>query len=376
MRIAILADALDFQDAGIHYYLKGLLSAMSGDLQGHEVLLVRPGGADKFPGFGELLVPGSRWGSPSGLGRVLFQIPALLRKENVDLVVEPAHFGPFNLPPHIRRVTVIHDLTPVMFPGYHPLHSVLAHRLLLPRILRKADQVIVNSDNTGRDLATYYPLAAHKITKVSPVKDPLFFPRENEETLSKYGISAPFILTVGTIEPRKNLGFMLEAFELLREHHAHALQWVIAGGPGWKNRSFYDKLEKSPFRKDVILTGYVDRQDLPLLYSCCEAFVYPSHYEGFGLPALEAMACGAPVFLARSSSLPEVGGDAAFYFDAAGGPADLARQLGLLLNDRSLWLLQRQKSLGQAASFSAENACRQFFQAISKAIGNHNETTH
>lgn len=373
MRIAILADTLDFQDAGIHYYLKGLLSALSGDLQGHEVLLVRPGGMEKFPEFDELLIPGRRWGSVSGLSRVLFQFPMLLQKKNVDVVVEPAHFGPFNLPPHIRRVTVIHDLTPVMFPSFHPLHSVLAHRLLLSGILHKADQVIVNSDNTGRDLANHYPPTAQKMTKVSPVKDPLFFPRETTGELLKLGISAPFILTVGTIEPRKNLVFLLEAFEFLREHYASPLQWVIAGGTGWKNRSFYHKLEKSPCRRDIILTGYVDRQDLPVLYSHCEAFVYPSHYEGFGLPVLEAMACGAPVLLGRSSSLPEVGGEAALYFDSGSTPEGLAKLLRLLLSDREGRLLMRQKSLEQAALFSRENTRRQFFQAISKAIENQNE---
>ena len=367
MRIAILADALDFQNAGIHYYLKGLLSAISADLQGHEVVLVRPGGADSVPGFRELLVPGERWTTAGGLVRVLSEIPALLKKEKVEVVIEPAHFGPFNLPPEMRRITIIHDLTPIILPEFHPFYSTLAHRLLLPGILRKADQIIVNSDNTGWDLTRRFPFASGKVTKVSPAKDAAFYPREDSKILQKYGISAPYILTVGTIEPRKNLNLMLKAFEKIRLSLQLPIEWVIAGGPGWKNNSFYEALEKSPAKKDVRIIGYADRADLPVLYSSCEVFAYPSHYEGFGLPALEAMACGAPVLLSGSSSMPEVGGEAALYFNPAAESAALESLLPALLNNKEQKSSLRQKSLERAATFSPEITRGQFFQAISKS---------
>ncbi|MEY3368164.1 MAG: hypothetical protein RI973_1319 [Bacteroidota bacterium] len=367
MRIAILADALDFQNAGIHYYLKGLLSAISADLQGHEVMLVRPGGADKFPEFRELTVPGDRWTTPRGLVRVLHEIPALLKKEKVEVVIEPAHFGPFNLPPEMRRITIIHDLTPVILPEYHPFYSNLAHRLLLPGILRKADQIIVNSENTGRDLTGRFPFVSGKVTKVSPARDNAFHPRKNSKVLQKYGISSPYILTVGTIEPRKNLNLMLKAFEKIRLSLQLPIEWVIAGGPGWKNNSFYEALEKSPAKKDVRITGYAERADLPALYSSCEVFAYPSHYEGFGLPALEAMACSAPVLLSGSSSMPEVGGEAALYFNPGAGSAELEVLLAELLNDTQQKSSLSQKSLERAATFSPEITRGQFFQAISKS---------
>jgi glycosyltransferase involved in cell wall biosynthesis len=180
--------------------------------------------------------------------------------------------------------------------------------------------------------------------------------------LQKYGLRQPYLLFVGTLEPRKNLLSLLRAYENFRRS-GPAMQLVLVGREGWKNKDFFTALEASPYRADIVLTGYTERAELPVLYSMAHLFVYPSRYEGFGLPALEAMACGAPVLLSRSSSLPEVGGTAAAYFD----PSDLEdfskKLLQTATGEQNLHQMAK-ASLQQAALFDWEESARAFLSFL------------
>lgn len=367
MRIAILGDALDLQYAGVHVYLKGLLTALSAVADGNEYLLVRPNPGAEFPTFREIVVPINKDLPGHQYWRALTAIPRRMVAEKVDVVVEPAHFGPFNLPQNIRRITVIHDLTPVLFPEFHAFPSGLVHRLVLPGIFRRADRIIANSAYTRSDIERHYPAALGKITVVPPGVASIFRPTQNGDVLRKYGIREPYLLTVGTIEPRKNLLAMLRAYELFRQNGGPVWQWVVAGKKGWKTSAFFSALSASPYREDVLLTGYTDHTDLPALYSMAQFFVYPSVYEGFGLPVLEAMACGVPVLVAGTSSLPEVGGPAAQYMD----PHDIqgfAGKMQQLATDSRLLADLRQRSVEQAARFQWE-AAAQTFREVLRGLG-------
>ncbi len=313
MKIAILADPIDNQRGGVHVYTRELVKALLDQDQENDYLLVREKPEPAFPGAIPLVVP------PKGPGlfyralRIFFLIPRRLRQAKVDAVLEPAHFGPFNLPRRVHRITVIHDLTPLLFPHHHLWHSQLLQRLLLKRILKKSSLVISNSRHTTRDILRFFPFLAGRVVTTHLGTNPGLRPTAASNYLDARGIGKGYWLSVGTIEPRKNLTGLLEAYQRFRAGGGTAIPLVIAGQRGWKASAFFEALEQHPYRQDIILTGFVPDEALPELYSHAKALLYLSEYEGFGLPVLEALTCGCPVICADNSSLPEVGGTVAYY---------------------------------------------------------------
>lgn len=364
MKIAILAGPLDNQSAGVHTYTKGLVGALlQYDRENEYVLIREKKGSDLPSKVQQVVIPNLRFLPLFASLRLFVIIPLVIRRLGVDAVVEPAHFGPFNLPRHIRRITVIHDLTPLLFPHFHRWHSQMLQRLMLRRILKKTHLILAVSQHTYSDLARLFPFTKPKTVVLPPGCDSFFRPDPSKAVLKKWRIDAPYFLFVGTIEPRKNLILLLQAYHRFREQNKERILLVFAGGKGWKYRPFYDELAQHPYRKDIHLAGYVDKQDLPALYTHALALVYPSLYEGFGLPVLEAMACGAVVICSNQSSLPEVGGAAALYFDPEDG-AGLLSHMQAIVQDESPANKKKALSLQQAATFSWESTVRLFVEAL------------
>ncbi len=362
MRIAIIADPLDKQSAGIYEFTRNLLEKLPKVSKTHDFCFFR------FKVDSSLSVHQEEVKNPIGILnkdplRIFIKLPQAIKKWNPDLVIEPAHFGPFNLPKHIKRVTVIHDLTPIKFPGLHRFHSQLLQRLFLPGILKRADLIVCNSKNTLNDVLEYSPQAQGKIEFVHLGKDDSFKPKIDPGVLFKYGIGESFFLFVGTIEPRKNLNKLLSAYEDFKTKTSSPHQLVIVGAKGWKSKSFYRQLQASPFRKDIVLPGYVPAEDLPVFYSMATAFIYPSLYEGFGLPVLEAMACGAAVITSNTSSIPEVGGDAVLYVNP-NSVNELSQQMQLINEDNNCRTQLKEKALAQANQFSWERFTREFINLL------------
>lgn len=250
-------------------------------------------------------------------------------------------------------VLTVHDLIFRHLPEHHKPLNRWYLNLTLPLYCRRADHIVAISECTRRDLAAAYDVPADKITVVPEAADPRFRPQEPERVAAvrqSYGLPEQYLLFVGTIEPRKNLTRLLRAFEKLHaEGMTEAL--VVVGRRGWLYEDFFAELERSPARDVVQLLGFVPDADLPAVYAGAQALAFPSLYEGFGLPALEAMACGTPVACSGTSSLPEVGGDAALYFD----PESVESMVGTLrslLDDggRQEDLIQRGRE--RAAQFS------------------------
>ncbi len=324
MRIAILADPIDNQNAGIHVYTREMVNALIRTNPGHELILIRE---KKDPGLikAEQI---SVWNTRLPIGfaslRLFLIVPLILYFKKADVVVEPAHFGPFNLPGKIKRVTIIHDLTPIMFPGLHRWHSQILQKIFLRRILNKADVIISNSDNTTKDLCKVYPKNCSKVQRIYPGKSENYIYSNKSGVLEKYKITKPYFLFVGTIEPRKNLTVLLEAFRLYKEKNQNDHILVIAGGKGWKSESFFSALQAHPNKNQICVTGFIENDHLPTLYSQAISFIYPSLYEGFGLPIIEAMSCGTPVIASDNSSLKESGGNLTKYFNAK-DPASLSK---------------------------------------------------
>ncbi|XRP97070.1 glycosyltransferase family 4 protein [Methanocaldococcus sp. 16A] len=238
--------------------------------------------------------------------------PKVLKNHDFDIVHDVYHFGPFLFLKKPKRILTVYDLTPLLYSKTHKKSKVLMHKYYFPLVLKVTDKIIAISHHTKNDIIKHFKIPEDKIRVIHLAANENYRPlKENEinKIKQKYNLNDPFILYVGTLEPRKNILNLLKAFyKLKKQGIKHKL--VITGKKGWKYRNIFELIDKLNLQKEVIFTGYVPDEDLPGLYNAADLFVYPSLYEGFGLPPLEAMACGTPVITSNTSSLPEVVGDA------------------------------------------------------------------
>ncbi|NQV17426.1 MAG: glycosyltransferase family 4 protein [Armatimonadetes bacterium] len=365
MRIVIIADPIDEQYAGVYYYTKHLIEALIKIDKENEYIFMHTRINDFFNNQKEVIIPNYRW-LPGWMSlRKFVFISFALLKIKPDVVLEPAHIGPFSFFYKCKKVVTIHDLTPVLFPQYHIKISSIIHRLFLPLILRNADGVLVPSECTKKDIERLYqPKVPIQVTYEAVTED--FQPsskKQIREVKDKFGIEKPYILSVGTLEPRKNLITLLKAYKILSEK-GYDYQLVIVGRKGWYFKELLEEIEN--FGKDIIITGYVSRSELSAFYSGAEVMVFPSLYEGFGLPPLEAMQCGCPVICSNTSSLPEICGKAAILIDP-NVPEDLQIALQKVLTDDNIRSSMRHEGIKQAGKFSWEKCAREtleFFRLL------------
>lgn len=425
MRIAIIADPVDEQNAGIHYYTKYLIENLLKIDRGNEYVLIH---CRKNPIFGkwiaerkmrtdagtfEVVIPSMRRLFGGATLRKFALLSFVFLKYKPDIVFEPAHIGPFSFLWKCKKVVAIQDLTPILFPQHHIFISRFIHKHLLPRIFKNADGVITPSESTKRDIERLYGRELERgkksrlparwgeqgemmperkdggragmaladggrskiPIKVIPDAAAEFFKPADTQKIAvvraKFQITKPYILSVGTLEPRKNLEKLAEVFQEMRRE-GQDIQWVVVGEKGW----FYDELMRKlsggaaerggNLEENIILTGYVANEELAALYSGALCLVYPSLYEGFGLPVLEAMACFCPVICSNNSSLPEVCGDSAIMIDPLCKEA-LKTALRSILTSEKIRASLREKGILQAAKFSWKKCAREtltFFEQL------------
>lgn len=269
---------------------------------------------------------------------------------------------------NIKTVFTLHDLIFQFFPEYHlPLNRWFLVRAM-PHFLQSADAIIAVSKCTKRDAVRIYHLPPEKITVIYEGVNPNLKPEMNTERIAaareKYAHHQPFLFFVSTIEPRKNIVALVDALKVL---HARGFphRLLIAGRKGWLYQATFDHIKQTGMEPFVEFLDYVPDHDLPALFAACDAFVFPSLYEGFGLPPLEAMACGAPVIASNASSLPEILGDAALLVDPrdVGAIADATEHM---ITSPSLRDELRAKGFAQAAKYSWERAAQQTLQVYEK----------
>ena len=334
---------LTLPKTGVGHYTAELARALAGAAP-----------ADTF----ELVYPSSE-APPEGAPDPLPNLSPNLRTRRVEVGAVGRHWWALGLPRFTRRnarydlfhgtnfdvplwpgrptVLTVHDLSTLLHPETHTPRSVRRARRRLPLMTRVATLLITPSEAVRREVCERLNCPAAKVFVVPEAARAVFRPAsraESADVLARHGVSGDFLLAVGTVEPRKNLLTLLRAFEsLFAEGRARELRLVVAGGrEGWLNRDFYAAVEESPVKARVVFTGYVSDDVLSALYSSCRAFVYPSLYEGFGLPVLEAMACGAPVVCGDTPALAETAGGAALLV----APRDahrLARALLEIIDD-------------------------------------------
>jgi glycosyltransferase involved in cell wall biosynthesis len=277
------------------------------------------------------------------------------------------------LPPlkNARAVFTIHDLIFRFFPEYHlPLNRWFLG-LMLPKFMQRADAVIAVSEHTRRDVMKLMGVPGEKITVIYEGVHSSFRPVENRPELERvralYQLPARFILFFSTIEPRKNLVTLLDAYAALLRQDSNAPPLVVAGRKGWLYQETLQHIRDLGLSERVRLTDWIANADVPALLNLAEVFVYPSLYEGFGLPPLEAMACGTPVIASNASSLPEVVGNAGILVEPRDAPG-LAQALTRVLRDDALRHELRAKGLEQAARFTWERAARETLAVYERVL--------
>ena len=263
-----------------------------------------------------------------------------------------------------RTVFTFHDAIYALFPQYHLPMNRLFLGSMMPRFLRRADAIVTVSECSKRDAVRLYGIDPARIRVIYDGVDARFQPVTDPARLAqvraRYALPERYVLYVGTIEPRKNLTTLLEAFSATYNRQSAIGNWqlVIGGKKGWLYESFFARLRELGLEDEVVLPGYIADEDLPAVYSAASVFVFPSLYEGFGLPPLEAMACGTPVVCSNASSLPEVCGEAALLVSPTDVPA-LVQAMVRGLSDEPLRATLRARGLVQAAKFSWERTARE-----------------
>jgi glycosyltransferase involved in cell wall biosynthesis len=367
MRIAIDYSAAVNQRAGIGRLVRNQVLALAEVDHDNDYRLVyaRPnrGTVPQFPRAGNFsrreVGLGERWLTILW-HRAKLPVPADWLSGPVDLY----HCPDFVLPPlrHARGILTVHDLAFLMRPDCadNRLRSYLEE--VVPRSVRRADFIIADSENTRNDLVVLLGVKPSSVAVVPGGVEERFHrvtePDQLQRAREQLGVGgAPFILAIGVIEPRKNLNRLMDAFQALKQRGKTPadLKLVLAGGKGWLYDDIFEHHAASAVRDDILLPGFVSDDLLPAIYSAAEALAFPSLYEGFGLPILEAMACGTPVVASRSSCLPEVAEGAALLVEP-NNVDDLAGALELALLDVELRNRLIQDGLRRAQQYTWKRA--------------------
>lgn len=368
----LLSGSQTYRSAGVSGYIRQLLMhlpAAAPDL--HLTAFVPEIGQDAA--FDLEVRPSVRWDTRHPLRRILWEqlaLPIVAQRARLNLL-----HGAVNVNPAISpcpSVVTIHDLSFMRYPQAFPALQRLYLRTQVWRSARGARRVIAVSEATRRDVAALFGVPAERIDVVYNGVDAGFGPAPQDQVEAfrrRHGLPERYLLHVGTLEPRKNLVRLVQAFHGARQRSQdlQSVKLILVGGKGWDYDVIFQETERLGLQDVVIFAGYAPDETLPWWYRAAAGFVYPSLLEGFGLPVLEAMACGAPVITSRVSSLPEVAGDAALLVDPT-SIAELADALARLLTDKALADDLRQRGLARSATFSWQRTAQETAAVYRRAL--------
>jgi glycosyltransferase involved in cell wall biosynthesis len=297
-----------------------------------------------------------------------WSIPAMLRKYKADLFLSTDGFC--SLSTKVPTCLVIHDLA---FEHY-PQHLKLSHRLYLqhysPRFARKATRIVTVSEYSKKDIAERYGIYPDKIDVTYNGAHPEYRPltwEEQEAVKQEYAEGQEYFVFAGALHPRKNVVALLQAFIKFKKRHRSPIKLVIVGRMAWKFKELVALRETMPFKEDVIWPGYLDVDRLSKVIGAAYALVYPSLFEGFGIPILEALKCDVPGVVSNTSSMPEVAGDAALLVDPT-SVDDIAEKMGMIYKDENLRRKLVSAAAVQAAKFDWDNSADQLWQSMMRCL--------
>lgn len=321
MRIGINAQLLSFsqnyRNGGISHYIRYLVTELARNPGAHEYIVFVNGpaiAAQLGIQHPQLTFVPAAWSEAKPATRVLWEqmtLPGILRQRGIEVFHSPANVLPEFLPRGCAGVVTLHDLAFLRLPEVLTRPKRMYHRAFTVRSLQRATQIIAVSESTSQDLTELLHISQHRITTVNPCLDERFTRSFSADELQafrqRHDLKDDFLLYMGTLEPRKNIPALLEAYARLRQMTGTAVKLVLAGGKGWLYDEIFARVQQFGLADEVLFPGYVSDAEQPLWYRAAAAFVYPSLYEGFGMPVTEALASGIPVVTSTVSSLPEAG---------------------------------------------------------------------
>lgn len=389
MHIGINAQLLSFshnyRNGGVSRYIRSLLTELAKHPGEHEFTVFVNGQAviEQLTSMSichpQITYVPATWSESQPTARIAWEqltLPSLIRQKRIDVLHSPVNVLPEMLPQHCAGVVTLHDLAFLRFPAVLTRSKRLYHRTFTVRSLRRATMIIAVSESTRQDAIELVGIPAKHIQTVYTCINERFSNVSKEDEAhalrQKYGLTGDFLLYLGTLEPRKNIPTLIEAYARLRQTYNRQEKLVIAGGKGWLYDTVFEKVQALGLESEVIFPGFVPDEEQATWYATATAFVYPSLYEGFGLPVAEALASGTPTVTTTVSSLPEAGIGVALTVE----PHDVAAMADALytaLTDAALREKCRAMAPSIAERFSAhmmvQHTLRVYEQAASLRTG-------
>lgn len=368
MKIGIDVHSIGSGKGGNETYYRSLIEALPRVDQSNQYFLYHTrAGKRPMNGFARRNFATRRIRPASPYFRIPFALPAQIKREPVDVF-----HAQFIVPPFLkaRTVTTIPDIAYEHFPEFFPNYQKAWSKVLIRSSARRADHIITVSEHSKKDIVRTYGIEEEKITVTPEGVSEDFYPRPKaraKEIVRKYGIEGSFILYLGRLQGRKNLTRLVDAYSRIRKAGCEE-KLVLAGKPDSLFEVTIVRIRDLRLDEYVLLPGYIPQEDVPWFYSAADVFVYPSLYEGFGLPVLEAMACGLPVITSRGSSLEEIVGSAGLIVDPL-DESSLADALLRLLGDSELTRELSLAGLKRSADFSREEMARQTVAVYEHVMG-------
>ncbi len=364
MKIGIETNILSIDKAGAGVYTKELTSRLKTIDKENSYHFLKFGAGNRNRGIFSKL---------NGLACDIFWMQFILsrelKKHKLDLLHCPAFKAPLKSP--VPLVVTFYDIHILKHPHDYNLWLSSYLNFMLPKIAKTADKIITISEFSRRDIVNTLSIPEEKVTVTyCGVNDTFRVTTDNalkNNILKKYKLNKKFILYVGALQPRKNIPALLKAYSELKKNHGFDYDLVLVGSTGWRNKRIFTLIEKLGLNNDVRFLGHVPEADLPVIYSLAEFFVYPTFFEGFGMPVLEAMSCGCPVITSDTSSLPEVVGDAGIMVDP-GNTQELKNAMLRLSRDHSLKNELKEKGIRRAKMFSWDKCARETLGVYKEVI--------
>ncbi|SRR6266436_9316953 len=371
MRIGIDGRPRGSWRTGIGNYVHGLVQLLPQVAPGHQYFLYSNKEIDlaldetrvrKQIDGSFRLWPGSLWH--------LTRCGGLARKDRLDVFWSTAAILPAHMPAGVFKIVTVYDLVWLRFPETMTGYTFLVHKMCARRAITSADLIVVISRSTGDDLVRLLGVPTQKIKLVYPGISERYKPQGPEKAAAyisaKYRVPLRYMAAVGTVEPRKNLKLLVEVLRILKSNGQLDCPLLVAGAKGWKNSHLFQEIQAARLTENEIrFLGYLPDEDLPFFYAGAQLFLFPSLYEGFGFPPLEAMACGTPVIASNARCMPEVLGDAAI-LQSPTNANSFADAVARVLADESLRRSLRVAGIQQAQRFRWESSVKQLLEAFER----------
>jgi glycosyltransferase involved in cell wall biosynthesis len=356
---------------GVGYFIYETFKRITKNNPGHQFIFIFDRPYDKRFVFGEnvkAIVTGPAARHPL-LWKLWYdvKVPAVLRKYKADIFVSCDGFC--SLRTKVPQCLVLHDLSFLHYPSFIKKSHLLFYKRYTPKFLGKATSVATVSEFSRQDIITQYKTGADKIDIVYNGVKEIFRPVSDEDkaaTKNKYTEGKEYFVYAGSIHPRKNLMNLLKAFSVFKKRQQTNMKLVLTGRLAWKYESFKESLKSYKYRNDVVMTGYVEETELVKIIGSAYGLIYPSLFEGFGVPVLEAMRCDVPVITSVNSAMQEIAKDAALYVDAA-NHTDIADKMMVLYKDENLRKELIQKGREVARQYSWDETADLLWQTILKS---------